>query len=114
MKPRITYHSFRERNAREAHIRIISARKATVRERWQYENGQFSVHEGTTMRDEYDFSGAERGKFYRKDAVFEMPVYLKPDVLAFFVAQAAERGITVDELLNEVLTDDIARMKAGG
>ena len=32
------------------------------------------------MKDEYDFSKGVRGKFYRKDAVLKIPVYLKPEV----------------------------------
>ena len=28
------------------------------------------------MRDEYDFKWGKRGKFFRSDAVLEMPVYL--------------------------------------
>ena len=31
------------------------------------------------MKDHYDFSVAERGKFYRADAEFHFPVYLEPD-----------------------------------
>jgi hypothetical protein len=31
----------------------------------------------------YDFSKAERGKFYRPDAVCHFPVYLEPDVEEF-------------------------------
>ena len=27
------------------------------------------------MKEEYDFSGGERGKFYKKDAVFNLPSY---------------------------------------
>lgn len=29
------------------------------------------------MKAEYDFSKGERGKFYRKDAVFQLPIYLE-------------------------------------
>ena len=28
------------------------------------------------MKKEYDFSKAERGKFYRKGALFRLPIYL--------------------------------------
>jgi hypothetical protein len=30
------------------------------------------------MKNEYDFSGAERGKFFRKDAVLDMPCIWRP------------------------------------
>lgn len=34
------------------------------------------------MKDEYNFSGAARGKFYRPDAQMIPPVRLDPEVLA--------------------------------
>jgi hypothetical protein len=59
------------------------------------------------MKDEYDFSKAERGRFYHKDAVLAPPVHLDPDVLAFLTARAQARGIPLDELVNELLKKDI-------
>jgi hypothetical protein len=109
----VVAHTFKEHDENEATVRIISARAATGRERWQYERGQYSIHESTPMKSEYDFSGAERGKFFRKGAALELPIYLEPEVLAFFTARAREQGAAVDELLNRVLKDDIERMKAG-
>jgi hypothetical protein len=35
------------------------------------------------MKDEYDFSKAERGRFYHRDATLAPPVHLDPEVLAF-------------------------------
>jgi hypothetical protein len=32
------------------------------------------------MKNEYDFSKAERGKFHRPDAKFFMPIYLDEEV----------------------------------
>jgi len=49
------------------------------------------------MKDEYDFSKAERAKFYQPDAVFSFPVYLEPDVDAFINRLADERDISVPE-----------------
>ena len=34
------------------------------------------------MKDDYDFTGAERGRFYAKDAVLVPPIHLDPDVLS--------------------------------
>jgi hypothetical protein len=34
------------------------------------------------MKDEYDFSKAERGKFYRRDAQLIPPLHLDPEVLS--------------------------------
>lgn len=35
------------------------------------------------MKEEYDFSRGERGKFHTQDAVFNLPVYLDEDNRAF-------------------------------
>ena len=45
------------------------------------------------MKDEYDFSNAERGRFFRQDALLVPPVHLDPDVLAFLSARAQARGV---------------------
>ena len=64
------------------------------------------------MKDEYDFSKAERGRLYRKDAVLAPPVHLDAEVLAFLAARAQARGIPLDELVNELLKKDIALIEA--
>ena len=47
------------------------------------------------MKDEYDFSKAERGRFHRRGAVLGPPVHLEPAVLAFLTARAEARGVTL-------------------
>jgi len=95
-------------------VRIISARKASKRERWEYETGKYSIREPVVideykieddfeMKDEYDFSKGERGKFYCKDAVFYIPVWLDPDVMSYFMARAQVQGVETVELLNDIL-----------
>ncbi len=64
------------------------------------------------MNDEYDFSKAQRGRFYRPDAVLVPPVHLDPEVLAFLTALAAARGISVNELVNALLKKDIEMIEA--
>jgi hypothetical protein len=64
------------------------------------------------MKDEYDFSNAERGRFYRKDAVLVPPVHLDPGVLAFLAARAQARGISLNDLVNELLKKDIELIEA--
>ena len=59
------------------------------------------------MKDEYDFSNAERGRFYRQGAVLAPPVHLDADVLAFLAARAAARGMSLNELVNALLKKDI-------
>ncbi len=64
------------------------------------------------MKDEYDFSKAERGRFNRKDAVLVPPVHLDPEVLAFLTARAQARGIPLNDLVNELLKKDIELIEA--
>jgi hypothetical protein len=64
------------------------------------------------MKDEYDFSKAERGRFYRADAVLVPPVHLDPEVLAFLSARAEARGISLSELVNALLKKDIELIEA--
>jgi uncharacterized DUF497 family protein len=64
------------------------------------------------MKDEYDFSKAERGRFYRPEAVLTPPVHLDPDVLAFLTARAEARGVSLSELVNALLKKDIELIEA--
>jgi len=64
------------------------------------------------MKDEYDFSQAERGRFYRKDAVLAAPLHLDPEVLSFLTARAQARGMSVNELVNALLKKDIELIEA--
>lgn len=36
------------------------------------------------MKQEYDFSKGERGKFFRPNIQLNLPVYLEPDVRKYF------------------------------
>ena len=64
------------------------------------------------MKNEYDFSKAERGRFTRPDAVLAPPVHLDADVLAFLTARAEAQGISLDELVNRLLKKDIELIRA--
>jgi hypothetical protein len=64
------------------------------------------------MKDEYDFSKAERGRFYRPDAQLTPPVHLEPEVLAFLVSRADARGVSLSELVNALLKKDIELIEA--
>jgi hypothetical protein len=66
------------------------------------------------MKDEYDFSEAERGRFYRPGAAVSPPVHLDPEVLAFLTARAEARGVSLDELVNALLRKDIELIEAAG
>ena len=60
------------------------------------------------MKAEYDFSKAERGKFYRDNPKFNIPVYLDEEILKYFSQRAAEKGVSLDEMINALLKQGIA------
>lgn len=60
------------------------------------------------MKAEYDFSKAERGKFYRRNSQFNIPVYLDEEILAYFTQRAEEKGVNLNDLINELLRQGIA------
>jgi hypothetical protein len=66
------------------------------------------------MKDDYDFSNAARGRFYRPGAVLVPPVHLDPDVLAFLTARAEARGMSLSDLVNALLKKDIELIETLG
>ena len=64
------------------------------------------------MKDDYDFTGAERGKFYREGAELLPPVHLEPDVLAELSVRAEARGVSLSSLVNTLLKKDIELIQA--
>lgn len=59
------------------------------------------------MKEEYDFSKGQRGKFYQPGAVFRLPVYLDEDVQSYLAAKAQSKGVELSELVNELLKKEI-------
>ena len=55
------------------------------------------------MREEYDFSKAERGKFYRHGLKLNIPIYLDDDVSAFVEEIASKKGVDRSTVVNEIL-----------
>ncbi|MGH8191877.1 MAG: hypothetical protein ACREP2_10570 [Rhodanobacteraceae bacterium] len=64
------------------------------------------------MKAEYDFSHAERGKFYRKHAVHDLPIYLDDEVRSYLAARAKTKGTDLGQLVNELLKRDIALIES--
>jgi hypothetical protein len=61
------------------------------------------------MKDEYNFAGPPgRGKFYNKNAVIMPLVHLEPEVLKTLQVWATAKGITLNQLVNDLLKIDIA------
>ena len=46
------------------------------------------------MKDEYDFTGAEQGKFYRPIEELDIPIYLDKEVKKFFVQKIIYKTIS--------------------
>ena len=59
------------------------------------------------MREEYDFSKGERGKFYRPDIELSIPVYLDEDVAAFIRKLAEQKVTDVETIVNDWLRRSI-------
>jgi hypothetical protein len=55
------------------------------------------------MKKEYDFSNAERGKFYQPNRELHLPVYLDAEVLAFVEELARKRQTDISEVVNRLL-----------
>ena len=59
------------------------------------------------MRDEYDFSKGERGKFYRPDMKLNLPIYLDDDVMVFVERIAQKKGTDMSSVVNRLLRGDL-------
>lgn len=58
-----------------------------------------------------DWSRAERGKFYRPGAEHQVPVYLDAEIQKFLSDRAAVKGVTLNDLANELLRQDMDVVK---
>jgi len=58
------------------------------------------------MQDEYDFSKGVRGKFYREDAQFNLPIYLDSELQNFISKIAKEQKSTMSQIVNNLLFKD--------
>jgi hypothetical protein len=62
------------------------------------------------MKDEYDFSNAEKGKFYRPKEELKIPVYLEDDVLLYLQSRRTDADLS--SIVNEILRKEIEILKA--
>ena len=58
------------------------------------------------MQDEYDFSKGERGKFYKENASFHLPIYLDSKLEDFISKIATEKNTTITQIVNNLLFKD--------
>ena len=63
------------------------------------------------MKEQYDFSRAERGKFFRPDVKLNLPVYLDDEVREFVSGIAEKQKTEVSQVVNELLRSDMRLVK---
>jgi hypothetical protein len=66
------------------------------------------------MKDHYDFSKGQRGKFYEPDAVFRLPVYLDENVQNYLMEKAEAKGVELSDLVNDLLRREIEIIESVG
>jgi len=60
-----------------------------------------------TMKEEYDFSKGERGKFFQKDIKLNLPVYLEGEIMEFVEKIAKKKNVDVSTIVNQLLRRDM-------
>ncbi len=63
------------------------------------------------MKGEYNFSNAERGRFYRPNTQLTLPVYLDQDIENWISEKAKAKGVNLQSLVNDLLRQDISLIK---
>ena len=59
------------------------------------------------MKKEYDFSKAERGKFYRDDLTLNLPVYLDAENLRYIERIAKDKKSDLSTIVNKLIKENI-------
>ena len=63
------------------------------------------------MKEEYDFSKAERGKFYHPDVTLNIPIYLEPENMVFVEKLAKKKRADISKIVNDLIRSDIQMAK---
>ncbi len=61
------------------------------------------------MREEYDFSNAVQGKFYRPVEELDIPIYLDKDIKEFLMSKLKNntKEFSLNNIVNALLKQDI-------
>jgi len=59
------------------------------------------------MKPHYDFSKAERGKFYRKEARLRLPIYLDSELQRRLERIAQKKGRDLGDIVSNLLAKDL-------
>lgn len=60
-----------------------------------------------TMKDEYDFSGAVRGKFYREGVELRLPIYLDVELQHQLQRFAQKSGRDIGIVVNQIVKKEL-------
>lgn len=63
------------------------------------------------MKKEYDFSKAERGKFYHPNVTLNIPIYLDAENLVFVEQLASKKQSNISKIVNDLIRSDIQLAK---
>ena len=74
------------------------------------------MNAATTTQDdipaEVDFTNAARGKFYQPNLRLNLPVYLDAEVQDYLNVIAAQKGVALSQLANDLLKREIGIIEA--
>mgnify|MGYP006372256759 CR=1 FL=1 len=73
----------------------------------------FFITRWLKMKREYDFSSAVRGKFFRKGAELNFPIYVDGPIHKRLERLAKRKGKPVTDLVNQLLKKILSCWKAG-
>jgi hypothetical protein len=61
------------------------------------------------MKEEYDFTNAEQGKFYRPMEELDIPIYLDDEVKEFFFKNIKDKAsdFSLSNIINSLIKQDI-------
>ncbi len=65
------------------------------------------------MKEEYDFTNAEQGKFYRPIEELEIPIYLDKEIKEYFYKNIQKKDIhfSLNKIVNSLIKKDIEILK---
>jgi len=61
------------------------------------------------MKEEYDFTNAEKGKFYRPIEELDIPIYLEKEVKEYFFRNMKKKdsSFSLNKIVNSLIKKDI-------
>ena len=61
------------------------------------------------MKEEYDFTNAEQGKFYRPIEELDIPIYLDKEIKSFFMKNMKNKtsDFSLNKIINSLIKQDI-------